>query len=218
MPWFIGLIIKVLFGFWALSVATGKGRSGGWFWLAFFFPIIGIIVAYCLEDRSAEDSRPYYGPTYVQNFQCPYVNGRAPYAPVIEASRAEYALPSPVKTEDGKEWVVCAGCGERATTYYAKIRKRCPKCDTPYVFAEKPAEIVVDEAATTEAFASAASESAAPAQERLCAACGQAMPSGAAYCMFCGEKASTGWMCPRCSTENLAAAKFCMNCGGRKEP
>jgi hypothetical protein len=209
VPWLIGIVVKVLFGFWALSVATGKGRSGGWFWLAFFFPVIGVIVAYCLEDRSGEDSGPYYGPTYVQNVQCPFANdNRAPYLP--EASRA---LPSPVKSEEGKEWVICAGCGERATLYYAKIRKQCPKCDTPYVFAEKPEEIVVDEAGT----AADASESAAPSPDRRCAACGQAMPSGAAYCMFCGEKASTGWACPRCSAANPAAALFCMNCGGRRE-
>ena len=206
LPWFIALIIKVLIGFWALSVATGKGRSGGWFWLAFFFPIIGIIVAYCLEDRSEEYERPYYEPTYVQTVQCPFANGTQTPT-LIGAPRA--ALPSPVNAEDGKGWVICAGCGERATTDYALIRMRCPKCDTPYTFHEEPAKGVADGAGT-------AVSSAAPEQRR-CVACGQPLPVGAAYCMFCGEKAPTGWSCPSCASINPAAAKFCMNCGKQSE-
>jgi hypothetical protein len=208
MPYFLALIIKIVFGLWALSVATGKGRSGGWFWLAFFFPIIGVIVAYCLAEQ-VEQSEPVYRPYFGPTVQCPYYqNGRPTGLSPMNALQASASLPSPDLAEipdDGK-WITCQGCGERATTDYARIRKRCPRCDMPYTLDSVPEKT--------------AKATGAPAPEqpgRACSACGQVNAPNSAFCMSCGTKLAAPWTCSQCAAPNPPAAKFCMQCGAKKE-
>ena len=43
-------IFAFIFGLVTMSIATSKGRSAGWFWMGFFFDIIGIIIISCLPD------------------------------------------------------------------------------------------------------------------------------------------------------------------------
>lgn len=54
----------------------------------------------------------------------------APLQPVapVQQTEKEQANSSNVS---GK-WVCCEACGEKATMYYARIRKHCPNCGTPY--------------------------------------------------------------------------------------
>ena len=37
-------------GFIAKGIARSKGRSGGWFWMGFWFDIVGIIIIACLPS------------------------------------------------------------------------------------------------------------------------------------------------------------------------
>ncbi len=219
MPYLIALIIKCVFGFWAMSVAVGKGRSGGWFWLAFFFPVIGIIVAYCLNEQTYEYERmPNYGLTV----QCPYYQNRRPtYLSAVESPGISPGLPAPgvagEVSADGK-WIACATCGERATMDYARIRKRCPKCDALYDLNARPKASEESEADTGVAnTGDDPSPSVPDHQPRACASCGKVSFAGAEFCMFCGVNLKADWACPNCSAYNPPAAKFCMECGGKRE-
>lgn len=49
MEAFIALVIACLFGVWARAIAVSKGYSGGFFWLGFFFLLIGVIIAAYLK-------------------------------------------------------------------------------------------------------------------------------------------------------------------------
>jgi hypothetical protein len=50
--------------------------------------------------------------------------------PADTAQPAENA-PTPSSSPDGK-WVRCGNCGNEATRDYARIRRNCPMCNTPY--------------------------------------------------------------------------------------
>lgn len=45
------------FGAWTRSIATKKGYPGSFFWLGFFFQLIGVIIAACLTDKSSLSNR-----------------------------------------------------------------------------------------------------------------------------------------------------------------
>ncbi len=52
----IWLGIWLLFAFWVSHIASGKGRSGGaWFLLGLIFGVFALLVVACLRD-----DRPYY--------------------------------------------------------------------------------------------------------------------------------------------------------------
>ncbi len=45
----VGLVVELLIAFWAMKVATGKGRSGALgFCLGFFLGLIGVVIAYVM--------------------------------------------------------------------------------------------------------------------------------------------------------------------------
>jgi ribosomal protein L37E len=47
------------------------------------------------------------------------------------SAQAEGSASVPSSQSDSK-WTYCKKCGDQATTYYARIRKECPTCGTPY--------------------------------------------------------------------------------------
>lgn len=51
----VQLIIGLIFGGICAAIASGKGRSAvGWFFIGFFFPLIGLIVILCLSNLKEE--------------------------------------------------------------------------------------------------------------------------------------------------------------------
>lgn len=53
---FIILVIAIIFGIVCKNIAKDKGYSEiGFFFLGFFFPIIGLIIALCLNDKNAQN-------------------------------------------------------------------------------------------------------------------------------------------------------------------
>lgn len=52
------LFIMFIFGVICAFIASSKGRSGiGWFFLGFFFPLIGLILILVLSDLNAEQQK-----------------------------------------------------------------------------------------------------------------------------------------------------------------
>ena len=50
--------------------------------------------------------------------------------PVVSAQQA--GKESVVLSDVDSKWVYCGACGQRATREFAKIRRNCPNCNTPY--------------------------------------------------------------------------------------
>ena len=61
--------------------------------------------------------------------------------------------------------------------------------------------------------AKAESQTTKPAHPTsTCTECGDTSPDGAIYCISCGNNLFP-LICPKCQTENISRAKFCMSCG-----
>ena len=212
---FFALVFALAFGAWTRSIAVKKGYSGGFFWLGFFFPLIGVIIAACLTDQSEQpDYPPAFNPYSNESpSQGAYQYGNnTTAAQALSKDNAATNPPAKVETAEGKEWVVCSKCGTRSTVYFAKIRKQCPSCGTPF---NLEADLVK---------ASGDGRRAEPDQEKPvglemtardwpCGACGGHNPPQAAFCMHCGLRKPNEWACGDCGGANPPAAKFCMQCG-----
>lgn len=137
----IGIITRLVFAMCIYSIAISKDRGGGWGFAGFFFPAICGIIVLCLKDKSV-----VFGDTNCNCAgRCPYYRDNLPppmETPEAKAETINFDAASRLgidPLDDGK-WVVCGNCGERATMYYARIRKHCPHCDTVYDL-EKAMEI-----------------------------------------------------------------------------
>lgn len=225
----IGLVIALLFGFWAMSIAQRKGYSGGFFWLGFFFPLVGVIIAACLSDKTFESSYEAAPPSYgFLDRDSSAVSAPSPYASLgardkaPQRTPAKASAPQKPRQAEGTKWTTCSTCGKRVTRDYARIRKRCPDCGAPYdlEFAEPEAEAAeAPEESKSDGFDSRmeAPAEAPPEEERACGRCDKANQPSARFCMYCGAPKQADWACPACGAQNPPVAKYCMMCGTQKE-
>ena len=131
MRFFILLIVAVLFGIWTFYIAVNKGYSAGFFWLGFFFPLIGVIIAASLTDKLQEASPQgnYAGASYLshEDHVHAYQSARAAPEPVREKP-----IKPTLSIEDGKKMLECTRCGKRVSYDFAFYRKECPNCSAQF--------------------------------------------------------------------------------------
>jgi hypothetical protein len=109
--WVLCIGAAVGLAFIPATIARNKGYSFGGFWaLGFFFFLVGLIVALCLEDKNAPYRQPYqqYQPPYQQPYGQPY---QQPY-------QAPNAQPQTVSCPGGlnsiaADSVFCPKCGTK---------------------------------------------------------------------------------------------------------
>jgi hypothetical protein len=63
----IGIIFWLGLMIWAFCILSIKGRGFGYYVLAFFFPLIGLIVAACLKNKSPIDKKEAHDITDVKD-------------------------------------------------------------------------------------------------------------------------------------------------------
>ena len=51
---FVTILLSIIFGLICRKIAISKGHSSGYFWLGFFFDIIGIIITSCIPNLNKE--------------------------------------------------------------------------------------------------------------------------------------------------------------------
>ena len=107
LVWLICLGAAVGLAFIPASIAGKKGYSYGGFWvLGFFFFLIGLIVALCLEPKPGSQA-------YQQKYPPPPYSGAAPYGTSANYGQTgAYPPPYPPPQQpQGAEEVRCAQCG-----------------------------------------------------------------------------------------------------------
>lgn len=187
----IGIITRLVFAMCIYSIAISKDRGGGWGFAGFFFPAICGIIVLCLKDKSV-----VFGDTNCNCAgRCPYYRDNLPppmETPEAKAETINFDAASRLgidPLDDGK-WVVCGNCGERATMYYARIRKHCPHCDTVYdlekAMEDRPSP--GSEATEGAPVQPKTPEKSLTPQPWACASCGGFNPPAARYCMLCGRQ------------------------------
>lgn len=102
-----GLILAAISGAITYAIATKKGYAKGFFWLGFFFPLIGMIIAACLTDKTQS-------------------------APPAEP-RIEFVKPNEYE-RDGQKIVMCGKCGEQYPRERAVTLKKCEDCGAYFDF------------------------------------------------------------------------------------
>ncbi len=113
----IWLIVLIGVAFIPANMAKKKGYSfGGFYVFGFFIPLVAIIVAACLRDKSHDDDvRPVYGappPTYGVP---PYGANVPPYgAPVAPPPYSTPPQPPKPDAPAALPEKVCAYCGTKA--------------------------------------------------------------------------------------------------------
>lgn len=102
MEIFLILFISVIFGAICAGIASSKERNAvGWFFVGFFFWLIGLIIILALPS----ESRPniYSSDTYLDRMPTPY---RPPAQPLAPSVSYQAAPPKPVEDEGAKRWRV----------------------------------------------------------------------------------------------------------------
>ncbi|MGI5919253.1 MAG: zinc-ribbon domain-containing protein [Christensenellales bacterium] len=121
LVWLICLGAAVGLAFIPATIAGKKGYSYGGFWvLGFFFFLIGLIVALCLDPKPGSEA-------YQQKYPPPYP-GAAPYGPSANYGQTgAYPPPYPPPQQpQGAGEVRCAQCGNANPPGSAF----CSKCGT----------------------------------------------------------------------------------------
>ncbi len=126
--WLIAIGAAVGLAFIPATIARNKGYSYGGFWaLGFFFFLIGLIVALCLDPKPG--SPKYVQPTYYPPQPPPGYPGAAPYGqpgPVPPYGQPSYATPQAAQPQPAQPQgdFRCAQCG----TPFKQGDAFCSKC------------------------------------------------------------------------------------------
>ena len=111
--WIVAVGAAVGLAFIPATIARNKGYSFGGFWVfGFFFFIIALIVALCLEDKRSQQYRQYqqpYGQQYQPPYQQPYGQSYQQPPPSQYSARFCTSCGSPVA--EGSAF--CSKCGAK---------------------------------------------------------------------------------------------------------